>query len=169
MAIDRLDYFCFRRRRWEERRTNATDLHGAERPYYNLMMYPYPSAEGLHVGNVFAFVGADVYGRVRAAAFMGYRILAVARGCRAEVTGNLARIEDSEWHGYLANCEPKEFEQRWSKELPDDMSGVEFLARYGAGWRGPRIAWFTIIGFLLAVFSMLAVNRLFTTFHDFRL
>ncbi len=53
------------RRHWEERRTNAADLHGAERPYYNLMMYPYPSAEGLHVGNVFAFVGADVYGRYR--------------------------------------------------------------------------------------------------------
>jgi leucyl-tRNA synthetase len=29
------------------------------------MMYPYPSAEGLHVGNVFAFVGADVHGRFR--------------------------------------------------------------------------------------------------------
>jgi leucyl-tRNA synthetase len=53
------------RRRWDERHTNAADLHGAERPYYNLMMYPYPSAEGLHVGNVFAFVGADVYGRYR--------------------------------------------------------------------------------------------------------
>ena len=48
---------------WEDRRTNAADLGGAERPYYNLMMYPYPSAEGLHVGNVFAFVGADIYGR----------------------------------------------------------------------------------------------------------
>ena len=27
------------------------------------MMFPYPSAEGLHVGNVFAFTGADVFGR----------------------------------------------------------------------------------------------------------
>jgi leucyl-tRNA synthetase len=51
------------RRLWEERRTNATDLRGAARPYYNLMMFPYPSAEGLHVGNVFAFVGADIHGR----------------------------------------------------------------------------------------------------------
>ncbi len=50
--------------RWDERRTNATDLEGA-RPYYNLMMFPYPSAEGLHVGNVFAFVGSDVHGRFR--------------------------------------------------------------------------------------------------------
>jgi leucyl-tRNA synthetase len=29
------------------------------------MMFPYPSAEGLHVGNVYAFTGADIYGRYR--------------------------------------------------------------------------------------------------------
>jgi len=51
--------------RWEERGTNRTDLAGASRPLYNLMMFPYPSAEGLHVGNVFAFTGADIYGRYR--------------------------------------------------------------------------------------------------------
>ena len=53
------------RQRWEERRTNAVDLKTASRPYYNLMMFPYPSAEGLHVGNVFAFVGSDIHGRFR--------------------------------------------------------------------------------------------------------
>ena len=31
--------------------------------FYNLMMFPYPSAEGLHVGNMYAFTGADIYGR----------------------------------------------------------------------------------------------------------
>jgi leucyl-tRNA synthetase len=51
--------------RWEKRGTNHTDLEGAKRPFYNLMMFPYPSAEGLHVGNVFAFVGADIHGRFR--------------------------------------------------------------------------------------------------------
>jgi leucyl-tRNA synthetase len=51
------------RRRWDERGTNRTDLAGAARPFFNLMMFPYPSAEGLHVGNVFAFVGADIQGR----------------------------------------------------------------------------------------------------------
>lgn len=49
--------------RWAEQGTNAVDLDRAERPFYNLMMFPYPSAEGLHVGNLFAFTGADVYGR----------------------------------------------------------------------------------------------------------
>ncbi|MBI5613764.1 leucine--tRNA ligase [Candidatus Gottesmanbacteria bacterium] len=33
------------------------------RPYYNLMMFPYPSAEGLHVGNMYAFTGSDIFGR----------------------------------------------------------------------------------------------------------
>jgi leucyl-tRNA synthetase len=51
--------------RWEERGTNRTDLAGAQRPFFNLMMFPYPSAEGLHVGNVFAFIGADIHGRFR--------------------------------------------------------------------------------------------------------
>jgi leucyl-tRNA synthetase len=49
--------------RWEERGTNHANLTGAARPFFNLMMFPYPSAEGLHVGNVFAFVGADIQGR----------------------------------------------------------------------------------------------------------
>ncbi len=57
---------------WEERRTNAVDLRGAQRPYYNLMMFPYPSAEGLHVGNVFAFVGSDIHGRFRR--LLGYDV-----------------------------------------------------------------------------------------------
>src|SRR6476660_5949145 len=35
----------------------------AKEPFYNLMMFPYPSAEGLHVGNMYAFTGSDVYGR----------------------------------------------------------------------------------------------------------
>jgi leucyl-tRNA synthetase len=54
--------------RWDERGTNRftpEELHAASDPYYNLMMFPYPSAEGLHVGNIYAFTGADVHGRFR--------------------------------------------------------------------------------------------------------
>ncbi len=50
-------------KRWRDRGTNAVDIAGASDPYYALMMFPYPSAEGLHVGNLFAFVGNDIYGR----------------------------------------------------------------------------------------------------------
>ena len=49
--------------RWARERTNEPDLDRPRRPFYNLMMFPYPSAEGLHVGNMFAFTGADIYGR----------------------------------------------------------------------------------------------------------
>ena len=51
---------------WHNRGTNLfteEDLRNAEDPYYNLMMFPYPSAEGLHIGNIYAYTGADVNGR----------------------------------------------------------------------------------------------------------
>jgi len=50
-------------RLWRERGTNQVDLKNAARPYFVLMMFPYPSAEGLHVGHAFAFPGVDIYGR----------------------------------------------------------------------------------------------------------
>ena len=48
---------------WAERGTHRTDIANGERPFYALMMFPYPSAEGLHVGNLFAFTGCDIYAR----------------------------------------------------------------------------------------------------------
>ena len=59
-------------RTWQERGTNNTDLQRAQRPFYALMMFPYPSAEGLHVGNLFAFTGNDVYGRFQR--LMGHNV-----------------------------------------------------------------------------------------------
>ncbi|OGG40235.1 hypothetical protein A2116_02295 [Candidatus Jorgensenbacteria bacterium GWA1_49_17] len=52
-------------KRWREDRLYEPDLKNAKRPFYNLMMFPYPSAEGLHVGNMYAFTGADIYGRMK--------------------------------------------------------------------------------------------------------
>jgi len=51
------------RERWAARGTNRTDLAQGDQPFYALMMFPYPSAEGLHVGNLFAFTGCDIYAR----------------------------------------------------------------------------------------------------------
>ena len=48
---------------WESDKIFSPNLEEAKKPYYNLMMFPYPSAEGLHVGNMYAQTGADVYGR----------------------------------------------------------------------------------------------------------
>ncbi|NNK47678.1 MAG: class I tRNA ligase family protein, partial [Gemmatimonadetes bacterium] len=48
---------------WAARGTNEPDMDGASNPFFNLMMFPYPSAEGLHVGNLYAFTGADFHAR----------------------------------------------------------------------------------------------------------
>ena len=49
--------------RWAEQGTNSPELWQGVDPYYQLMMFPYPSSEGLHIGNLFAFTGADIHGR----------------------------------------------------------------------------------------------------------
>ena len=49
--------------KWESDSIFSPDIKAAKDPYFNLMMFPYPSAEGLHVGNMYAFTGADVYAK----------------------------------------------------------------------------------------------------------
>jgi leucyl-tRNA synthetase len=53
------------RRRWEAEGVYRVDLDEVdpETFFYNLVEFPYPSAEGLHVGHVFKYSGADAYGR----------------------------------------------------------------------------------------------------------
>jgi leucyl-tRNA synthetase len=51
---------------WQDTHIHEPDLDQARKPFYNLLMFPYPSAEGLHVGNVYAFTGADIYARFMA-------------------------------------------------------------------------------------------------------
>ncbi len=50
---------------WKAKKVYEPDLSSAKKPFYNLMMFPYPSAEGLHVGNMYAFTGSDIYGRFK--------------------------------------------------------------------------------------------------------
>lgn len=50
---------------WREKKIYEPNLRLAKKPFYNLMMFPYPSAEGLHVGNMYAFTGSDIYGRMK--------------------------------------------------------------------------------------------------------
>lgn len=52
-------------RLWKKTKAAVSDIAGAKKPFYNLMMFPYPSAEGLHVGNMYAFTGSDIYGRFK--------------------------------------------------------------------------------------------------------
>ncbi|MGH8981762.1 MAG: class I tRNA ligase family protein, partial [Acidimicrobiales bacterium] len=52
------------RRRWDEARLDEPEVD--EPFFYNLVEFPYPSAEGLHVGHFFKYAGADAYGRYQA-------------------------------------------------------------------------------------------------------
>ena len=80
------------------------------------------SVWGIDSGIRHAVTGAD-YGTVRAAAFMGYRVL-------RELAGGSGAGGDR-WNGYLANTAPSEFEA-FASALPEAMRGAEFLERYRA-------------------------------------
>ncbi len=51
--------------RWHADRLYQLDLDAVDPSsrFYNLMEFPYPSAEGLHVGHAYTYCGADTFGR----------------------------------------------------------------------------------------------------------
>jgi L-arabinokinase len=61
-------------------------------------------------------VGGSSYGAVRTGTFMGLRILAE---------------HDAVPGSYLANIAPERFERELAHHLPEEMTGADFLARYG--------------------------------------
>lgn len=76
----------------------------------------------------------------RVGAAMAYRILAAAAGLTAESAGpGRVAIDDPVWHGHLANVPAEQFDDELSRQLPDRMSGSDFLARFG-GLAEPLIA-----------------------------
>lgn len=86
---------------------------------------------GIDSGIRHAVSGAD-YGSVRVGAFMGYRIVADLLGLPAEPLGaGRAAVTDERFGGYLANVPPSLWEQQLRAQVPETISGAEFLARYG--------------------------------------
>ncbi|MBI2051646.1 leucine--tRNA ligase, partial [Candidatus Roizmanbacteria bacterium] len=59
--------------KWRKDGLFSLDTDRVKKPYYALMMFPYPSAEGLHVGNMYAFTGADIFARLMR--MQGYDVL----------------------------------------------------------------------------------------------
>ena len=53
------------RARWDAAGIDRVDLDAVatDDVFYNLVEFPYPSAEGLHVGHVYRYGGVDTYGR----------------------------------------------------------------------------------------------------------
>lgn len=78
---------------------------------------------GIDSGVRHAVSGAD-YGSVRVGAFMGLRML--------EAHARQHNIPHEHWNGYLANVTPSEFAQSFADVLPTQMSGADFIARYGS-------------------------------------
>ena len=85
---------------------------------------------GIDSGIRHAVSGAD-YGSVRAAAFMGYRIVAAASGLavQAVAPGRVA-IEDPLFGGYLANVPVAAWRTPFRDAVPEQLSGRDFLARF---------------------------------------
>lgn len=75
---------------------------------------------GIDSGVRHAVTGSD-YSSVRAAAFMGMRVIEKVAGPE----------EAARFGGYLANIEPVEFRKRFASKVPERMSGRDFLDRYG--------------------------------------
>lgn len=88
------------------------------------------SFEGIDSGARHSVAGA-AYTTARAAAFMGYRILAEVVGLPVRRVGGGVQVLDDRWHGYLANMTPAEF-ATLEGHLPEQITGAEFLAR----WQG---------------------------------
>lgn len=86
---------------------------------------------GIDSGIRHAVSGSD-YTSVRTGAFMGYRMIAAQKNLPVNATdeeGVLA-IDDPHWQGYLANLSPQEFEASYAAQLPEQMSGADFLKQY---------------------------------------
>lgn len=63
------DYFAFKeieakwQEKWNKERLYVADVGTKDGRFYNLWMFPYPSAEGLHAGHAYASTGSDIFGR----------------------------------------------------------------------------------------------------------
>jgi L-arabinokinase len=85
---------------------------------------------GVDSGIRHAVSGAD-YGTVRAAAFMGYRMITAAAGIDAgPLSPGRVVIDDGLFKGYLANVPADDWRGRYRAQVPEQMLGGEFLARF---------------------------------------
>jgi L-arabinokinase len=87
---------------------------------------------GIDSGIRHAVSGSD-YTSVRTGAFMGYRILAELAGLTRldDRPDGVQQFADPLWGGYLANVDPARFDSEFAPQLPLEIGGAEFLARYG--------------------------------------
>ncbi len=97
-----------------------------------------PIPDGIHFVGVDSgaehSIGGSAYTNVRVATFMGYTIIASAKGvdmARLESARALHDWSDLPFHGYLANIPMTEFELKLEALLPDRLTGKDFTSRFG--------------------------------------
>ncbi len=62
------------RKKWEENGVYTAALAKAKKPYYSMVMFPYPSGDKLHVGHWYNYAPADSYSRFKK--MQGYDVFA---------------------------------------------------------------------------------------------
>jgi L-arabinokinase len=88
---------------------------------------------GLDSGIRHAVSGAS-YGQVRAAAFMGYTLLARLDGVSPDALAEAHRTGDWSglpYGGFLSNIPPSLFEERYAPHLPERLTGAAFRYQFG--------------------------------------
>jgi galactokinase len=75
----------------------------------------------------------QAYEAARAAAFIGYRLICQLEGIDVvpEPDAAIPRWTDLRWKGYLSNLPVSEFHTRYERQLPEFLSGREFIERAG--------------------------------------
>ena len=79
-------------------------------------------------------VSGSSYEQVRAAAFMGYTIIAMKEGTTLEGlkrARDTRQFDDLPYKGYLANISPSVFTHQFEKQLPEKIPGFLFLQQIG--------------------------------------
>lgn len=64
--MDKYDHCSIEKKwqeKWDEEKIYVSEIGKPGEKFYNLWMFPYPSAEGLHAGHAFASTGSDIFGR----------------------------------------------------------------------------------------------------------
>ena len=87
---------------------------------------------GIDSGIRHAVSGAS-YSDVRTAAFMAYTIIAVQEGSsfsELEQAKNSGHWESLPFKGFLANISPSVFDTRFRGNLPEEISGKDFIEKY---------------------------------------
>lgn len=79
--------------------------------------------------NVKHSVGGGMYGTTRCAAFMGHRMILSKMAELGERAGKT--LVGDPMRGYLANLDPEDYKQFFRPYLPSEITGREFLDRYG--------------------------------------